>query len=174
MTLFNSRISADPNAAGYVEPISAERVWEIMKGIDIAMLVTVGPDGMRGRPMSTIPVQEKGLIYALTEVSTAAVDDIRADDEVFLSYQGRGDHVALQGRARIDTNPVLLEQLWSPGAQAFWPKGPQAHGVVVIVIDPGHADVWDGKGMLSSLASLVKGVVTGKSPDLGTRGAADL
>jgi hypothetical protein len=27
------------------------------------------------------------------------------------------------------------------GAQVFWPEGPQAHDVVALVIDPGHADV---------------------------------
>ena len=68
----------------------------------------------------------------------------------------------------------LVKDLWNPGAQAFWPNGPEAHDVVALVIDPGHADVWDGNGLLRGIASIVKGAVTGKSPDLGTRGAADL
>jgi hypothetical protein len=67
-----------------------------------------------------------------------------------------------------------VKDLWNPGAQLFWPGGPEAHDVVTIVIDPGHADVWDGPGLLGGIASLVKGAVTGRSPDLGTRGAVDL
>jgi general stress protein 26 len=156
------------------EPIAAERVWEIIKAIDISMLVTRYSDGLRGRPMSTIPTPEKGVIYILTEAQSPAAKDIRVDGSVFLTYQGRGDHVALQGRATVNPEKGLVEDLWNPGAQAFWPQGPEAHDIVTLVIDPGHADVWDGPGLLSGIASIVKGAVKGESPDLGTRGEVDL
>jgi general stress protein 26 len=156
------------------EPIAADRVWEMIKAIDIAMLVTRSADGLRGRPMSTIPTREKGLIYILTESSSAAARDIRVDGSVFLSYQGRGDHVALQGKARVNPEKGLVKDLWTPGAQLFWPDGPEAHDVVVLEIDPGHADVWDGPGLLSGLASIVKSAVKGETPDMGTRGEVDL
>lgn len=155
-------------------PISAERVWEIIGGIDITMLVTRWSEGLRGRPMSTIPTQEKGLIYILTETDSAAAKDIRVDGSVFLSYQGRGDHVALQGKARVNPDKGLVKDLWSPGAQLFWPDGPEAHDVVVLEIDPGHADVWDGPGLLGGIASIVTAAVKGRSPDLGARGEVDL
>jgi general stress protein 26 len=156
------------------EPIAAARIWEIIRDIDIAMLVTRWSEGLRGRPMSTIPTPEKGVIYILTESSSPAAKDIRVDGSVFLSYQGRGDHVALQGQATINPELGLVKDLWSPGAQVFWPNGPEAHDVVTIVIDPGHADVWDGPGLLAGIASIVTGAVKGRSPDLGTRGEADL
>lgn len=63
------------------------------------------------------------------------------DGSVYLSCQGRGDHVALQGRATVDPDKAPVAGLWNPGAQVFWPEGPQAHDVVALVIDPGHADV---------------------------------
>lgn len=156
------------------EPISADRVWEIIGAIDIAMLVTRWSEGLRGRPMSTIPTPEKGLIYILTETDSAAAKDIRVDGSVFLSYQGRGDHVALQGKARVNPDKGLVKDLWNPGAQLFWPDGPEAHDVVVLEIDPGHADVWDGPGLLGGIASIVSAAVKGRSPDLGTRGEVDL
>ena len=157
-----------------IQPVPAERVWEILTSIDIAMLVTQGPDGQRGRPMSTIPTPEKGVIYILTENSSSAARDVRSEGKVFLSYQGRGDHVALSGVASVNPDKGLVMDLWSPGAQAFWPNGPEAHDVVTLVIDPGHADVWDGPGLLRGIASIVIGAVKGKSPDMGTRGETDL
>ncbi|RYI14999.1 MAG: hypothetical protein EON48_11375 [Acetobacteraceae bacterium] len=93
---------------------------------------------------------------------------------MFLSYQGKGDHVAIEGLGTVNPDKGLVKDLWNPGAEVFWPRGPEAHDVVTLVIDPGHADVWDGPGMLRGLAEIVTGVVTGKSPDLGTRGAAEL
>lgn len=157
-----------------VQTIPAERVWEMLKAIDIAMLVTGSAEGLRGRPMSTIPTLDKGVIYILTEASSAAARDIEADASVFLSYQGKGDHLALQGRATVNPEKGLVKDLWNPGAEVFWPNGPEAHDVVTLVIDPGHVDIWDGPSLLAGLASLVKGAVRKQSPDLGTRGEVDL
>jgi general stress protein 26 len=156
------------------QAIPADRVWEILSAIDIAMLVTKGKDGLQGRPMSTIPTPEKGVIYILTETTSSAARDIRADGSVFLSYQGRGDHVALQGTATVNPEKGLVKDLWNTGAQVFWPNGPEAHDIVTLVIDPGHADVWDGPGILRGIASIVKGAIKSQSPDLGARGVVDL
>lgn len=155
-------------------PVSADRVWEIIQSIDIAMLVTSWSEGLRGRPMSTIPTPEKGLIYILTESDSSAAKDIRVDGAVFLTYQGRGDHVALQGRAYVNPDKGLVKDLWNPGAELFWPNGPEAHDVVVLEIDPGHADVWDGPGLLGGIASIFSAAVKRQPPDMGERGEVDL
>jgi general stress protein 26 len=157
-----------------IEAFPAEKVWEMLKAIDIAVLVTESSDGLRGRPMSTIPTPEKGVIYLLTESQSSAARDIRVDGKVILSYVGHGDHLAVSGRATVNPDKGLVKDLWSPGAQVFWPNGPEAHDVVTLVIDPDHVDVWDGHGLLRGIASIVKGAVTGQSPDLGTRGKATL
>lgn len=157
-----------------VETIPAARVWEMLKSIDIAMLVTHSAEGPKGRPMSTIPTPEKGVIYVLTETDSSAARDIRVNGAVFLGYQGRGDYVALVGQATVDPDKGLVKDLWNPGAQTFWPQGPEAHDVVALVIDPGHADIWDGPGLLRGIAEIVTGAIKGKSPDLGTRGEAEL
>jgi general stress protein 26 len=156
------------------ETIPAERVWEMLAAIDIAMLVTRSGDGLQGRPMSTIPKREKGVIYILTEADSSAAREIRADGSVFLSYQGRGDHIALQGNATVTPDRALVKELWNPGAEMFWPNGPEAHDVVALVIDPGHADVWDGPGLLRGIASVLKSVVRKQTPDMGTQGSVDL
>lgn len=155
-------------------PIPAERVWEMLKAIDIAMLVTNTGDGPQGRPMSTIPRPEKGLIYILTEASSSAAREIASDVRVFLCYQGQGDYVALQGQAHVSVEKGLVKDLWNPGAQIFWPNGPDAHDVVALVIDPGHADVWDGPGVFRGIASVVKAAVKRESPNMGERGDLDL
>lgn len=169
-------VSDHPNTPNpsEIESFPADKVWEMLKQFDIAVLVTQGSDHLRGRPMSTIPMPEKGVIYMLTEGQSSAARDIRVDGKVILSYVGRGDHVSVAGQATVNPDKGLVKDLWNPGAQVFWPDGPEAHDVVVLVIDPGHVDVWDGHGLLRGIASIVKGAITGQSPDLGTRGEATL
>ena len=166
------------DSAAQVEVVAPEKVWDMMKAIEIAMLVTRNSTtfdaGLNGRPMSTIPRPERGVIYVLTEAGSSAARDVQADGKVFLSYQGRGDHIALQAKAVVNPDPVLVKSLWSPGSELFWPEGPEAHDVVALEIDPGHADVWDGHGVLRGITSVVKAVIKGQTPDLGTRGAVDL
>lgn len=157
-----------------IENFPAEKVWEMLKSIDIAVLVTESADGLRGRPMSTIPTPDKGVIYILTEDQSSAARDIRVDGKVILSYVGQGDHVAVAGRATVNPDKGLVKDLWNPGAEVFWPNGPEAHDVITLVIDPDHVDIWDGHGLLRGIVNVVKGAVTGKSPDLGTRGETNL
>jgi general stress protein 26 len=169
-------VSDHPNTPNpsEIQNFPADKVWEMLKSIDIAVLVTQSSDGLRGRPMSTIPTPEKGVIHILTEAQSSAARDIRVDGKVILSYVGNGDHVAVAGQATVNPDKGLVKDLWTPGAQVFWPNGPEAHDVVTLVIDPDHADVWDGKGLLRGIASIVKGAISGQSPDLGTRGEATL
>ena len=152
----------------------AEKVWEMLKAIDIAILVTRNGDGMRARPMSTIPAPEKGVIHILTEAQSTAAQDIGRDGTVLLAYAGRGDHLSVAGQAVVNPDKGLVKELWNPGAQVFWPNGPVAHDVVTLVIDPGHVDVWDGHGVLRGIVSIVRGAVQGRSPDLGERGMTEL
>lgn len=154
--------------------LDAAQVWEMIAAIDIGMLATYSAKGLRGRPMSTIPKAEEGRIYILTEGDSSAAEDIGTTADVFLSYQGRGDHVAINGTAKIDKSADLVKALWSPGAQIFWPDGPETHGVVALVIDPDHADVWDGHNPVRGIVGLVRSVLSGESPDLGTRGETKL
>ena len=157
-----------------IESIPAQRVWDMMTSIQIAMLVTHSAEGPRGRPMTSIPKPEKGVIYILTESDSPAARDIRVDGRVFMGYQGRGDYVAMVGEATVNPDMGLVKDLWNPGAEAFWPQGPEAHDVVTLVIDPDHADVWDGPGLLRGIAQIVAGAVRGRTPDMGTRGTAEL
>ena len=157
-----------------IQTLPAARIWEMLKAIDSAMLVTHSPEGPKGRPMSTIPTPEKGVIYVLTESESSAARDIRVNGAVFLGYQGRGDYVALIGQATVNPDQGLVKDLWNPGAEIFWPGGPEGHDIVALEIDPGHADVWDGPGILRGIAEIFAGAIKGKSPDLGTRGQAEL
>jgi general stress protein 26 len=151
-----------------------EKVWEMLKSIDICMFVTHGAGDLRGRPMSTIPAREAGVIHLLTEAGSAAAQDVAARPEVLLSYQGKSDHVAVTGKARVIDDKALVARLWSPGAQVFWPEGPEASNVVAIAVTPDMADYWDGPNPVVGAVKFMFSLATGREPDLGARGAVKL
>ena len=110
----------------------------MLKTIEIATMVTRSGDGMRARPMSTIPAPEKGVIHILTEAQSTAAQDIGRDGTVLLAYTGRGDHLSVAGRAAVNPDKGLVKELWNPGAQVFWPNGLAAALVNFLVALLGH------------------------------------
>lgn len=149
-------------------------VWDILKRIDICMFVTFTGNVPRGRPMSTLAMQDEGAIYLLTEPTSSAATDVAQNGTVLLSYQGGGDHAVVSGVATLNSDKTLIKRLWSPGAQAFWPDGPEASHVVAIVVNPASADYWDGPNPIVAAAKFVFGLVSGKPPQLGERGRTNL
>jgi general stress protein 26 len=150
------------------------KVWQMMKSIDTCMFVTLPEGRPQGRPMSTIPMQDEGTIFMLTEATSAGAKDVGSNANVLLAYQGGSEHVSVAGTASIDTDMALIKRLWSPGAQAFWPDGPEAANVVAIRVQPNRADYWDGPNPLTAAAKFVFGLVTKQEPDLGERGTVTL
>ena len=150
------------------------KVWDMMQEIDICMFVTRAGSEPRGRPMSTIPKRDEGSIFVLTEATSAAAQDVQADGTVLLAYQAGADHLSVGGRAAVIDDKALVKRLWSPGAQAFWPDGPEASDVVAIKVDPGRADYWDGPTPIVASAKFLFSLVSQQAPDMGARGVVNL
>ena len=55
-----------------------DRVWELMKKIGFAMLVTRDGDKLRARPMSAFCERENNTIYFLTDVGVTRTKRLRA------------------------------------------------------------------------------------------------
>ncbi len=46
-------------------------------------------------------------------------------------------------QASVSRDRGLIARLWNPGAQAFWPEGPEGSDVAVITAVPERAEFWD-------------------------------
>lgn len=152
----------------------AAKVWKMLESIDTCMFVTLPGGVPNGRPMSSIPKQEEGVIYILTESTAAAARDLEQDSKVLLSYQSSQDHVAVTGTAVVDPDKALVKRLWNPGAETFWPDGPETPNVVALRITPDRADYWDGPNPVVAAFKFVSGLLRQTPPDMGDRGAVDL
>ena len=146
----------------------ADRVWELSKQLDYCMFVTRSSQSLRSRPMSTIVNKARNCIYMLTSVGDLKDDEIARDPMVLLAYSnGSNIFVSVSGTAIIAADRTLVKELWSSGAQAFWPKGPDDPQVVVIHVTPHNAEFWDGDSRIVSTVKFAIALATGTVPSMG-------
>ena len=146
-----------------------EILWQIIRKIDYCMFTTRTAVGaMRSRPMSTIVNDQWNEIILLSDKNGGKDEEIKNDPEVLLSYSnGSSAFASVRGRAVISTDRQLIRDVWSAGAQAFWPEGPDDPSVFAIIVTPGECEYWDGNSGLLAGIKFAYAIATGGKPDLG-------
>jgi general stress protein 26 len=151
------------------------KLWSFMETFQAAMLVTRAQNGtLAARPMSPIFKADEELIYILTETASETVRSVRADPVALLSFADGKRYISTSVRADVSENRVLIERLWNPGAQAFWPEGPANPRLCALVLRPVTGEYWEGDNAVSTVIQIVVGAVTGRQPDPGEHGQAQL
>lgn len=145
-----------------------DKVWDLANEMDIAMFVTRSAEGtLHGRPMSSIPKKDEGRIYFLTETGSAKNAEIATDNAVNLSYAAPGKYLSVTGTVDILDDRVLVRRLWNPGAQAFWPEGPESGKVAVLAVTPHQAEFWEGPSGFVAGIKFAFALLTKSTPDMG-------
>jgi general stress protein 26 len=148
-----------------------EKIHDLIKEIDFAMLTTVRPDGsMHSRPMATQKTEFDGVLWFFTSRSSAKVDEIRGDARANVAYANPNDHdyVSLSGRASLVQDRAKMEELWNPEVKAWFPKGLDDPELALLRIDVESAEYWKGpSSTVAYVVELAKGLVTGTRPDGG-------
>ena len=153
----------------------AARVWEMMEAIDFCMLVVQDKDGLASRPMSTIPKRDEDCIYFLSNGDSEHLKALEHEPSVLLAYGDGGKaFVSVRTNATVSRDNSLIKHLWNPGAQAFWPAGPEASDVAVIKAEPEGAEYWDGSNGLVSAVKMVFALATRSTAHLGDNAKVDL
>ena len=152
------------------EADDTETLWSLLGDHAICMLVTRGADGLRARPMTALPDREAGTIFFIAGTDGAKDEEIAQDPDVCvtLARPSKNDYVSLTGRARVVDDVDTLRRLWNPGADAWFPDGPESPDVTLIRVDPVAGEYWEGTGsrVLAGLRML-EAKATGERPDLG-------
>jgi general stress protein 26 len=154
---------ANDNTAGDIE-----RVWELMKKIGFAMLVTRDGDKLRGRPMSAYLQREDNAIYFLTDARHHKDEEIARNPQTNLSFADAGSqkYVSVSGTAIISNDRAKIQQVFSTPAKAWWDSAEDPN-IRVLKITPEDAEFWDSPGTLTSYVKMTAAAITGARPDLG-------
>jgi general stress protein 26 len=157
------RNMANDNAAG-----DTDRVWDLMKKIGFAMLVTRDGDKLRARPMSAYLDRDNNAVLFLADARRHKDEEIARDPHVNLSFADAGSqkYVSLTGTAAISNDRARIKQLFSTPAKAWWDSAEDPN-IRILTITPEDAEFWDSPGSVISYVKMAAAAVSGTRPDLG-------
>jgi general stress protein 26 len=145
-----------------------DRVWELMKKIGFAMLVTRDGDKLRARPMSAYLERDENAIYFLTDARRHKDEEIARNPSINLSFANASDqkYVSVTGTAIVSNDRARIKELFSTPAKAWWNSADDPN-IRVLKITPDDAEFWDSPGSVISYVKMAAAAVTGTHPNIG-------
>lgn len=149
------------------------KLGELIDDIEVAMLTTHAADGsLVSRPMQTLMLTAEGELVFFITADSDKVGQLTDDRDVNLAYAHHGDqhYVSVRGRARIDRDPGLIDQLWSPAQNIFF-SGKDDPNLVVLRVRVRDAMYWEATGNFAERAlDFARGMWSEQPRDLGNQG----
>ena len=147
-----------------------EKLGELIKDMRIAMLTTVEADGtLHTRPLATLRYANDGELWFFTSLDSAKVHEIEEDRHASVTYSDmeQNIYVAVSGTADIVRDRNKAEELWSPMAKAWFPKGLDDPQLALLRVKIARAEYWDSPGRAAYLLGVAKATVTGRRTEMG-------
>lgn len=135
-------------AAGGDHRLPLQALWELIRGIRLAMLTSRDEEGrLRSRPMTTLnrSVHEDTGLWFFASKSGSLAQDLQRDPHVAVTYADPDhDHyVSVNGRARFVEDRVRRDELWSPRMRSWFPGGPADPDLTLLEVRIEQAEYWD-------------------------------
>jgi len=157
---------------------SLDELWKLVDGIETAMLTTRRADGhLVSRPMATQRRVSGADFWFVTTKASPKVKEIAAEPRVNLSYykDRTREWVSVSGEARLSDDRGKIRELYAPDWRAWFEDeggakdgGPDDPRMILIGVDAVTAQYMTvNKPQPLVLFELVKGMVTGKAPQIG-------
>ena len=162
------------------EPIESSQaaLAEKIKAVRFAMFTTTDEHGhLVSRPMTNQEMDGDGNLWFYTSTDTDLWQNIAARPQVNVSFAEPNDHlyVSVSGTAEREVDRATIKKLWNPMVQAWFPNGPDDPNVVLVRVVSHSAEYWDSQvGRVVQLFQIVKAVLTGTTPDVGTHAHVNL
>lgn len=152
-------------------PEHKQKIWTLIKDIQVGMLVTQDGNVPRARPMHLVQDDYDGTIWFYTRRSTEKVLEAQqGDTEVCLTFsdQEEGVYVSMSGKARITDDQNIIDRYWNPGVAAWLPEK-EDPDVVMLEIDIEMGEHWAAKeSKVFQLYEMAKANLdSDKTPDIG-------
>jgi len=145
-----------------------KRAWDLMENLGFCLLVTHRGEGFHGRPMMAIVKVGERRIYFLSNRHSASEDEFASQPNVYLGFSDASSkYVSLYGKASLHDERELVRKLWTTGAQAYFPEGPESPDAVVISVEPQTAEYWDGPAGPIGMVKIAFAAATGQIPNMG-------
>lgn len=148
-----------------------DKLWDMIKSIDVAMLTSIDQGHLRARPMWTLQDMEfTGTLYFFTPLSSHKIEELHSNPEVGLCYSNptKQDYVSVSGRAHLSRDPDKMRQLWKEPLRTWFPEGLDDPNLGLLAVEVSMAEYWDSpSSTMVHLYGYVKATLTGKPPHPG-------
>ncbi len=156
---------------------AVEKFKEIIKHQSVCMMVTKVKDQPDpSRPMSVGEVDEDGIFWMLTLVTSDKVKDLERDPRCYLYFSNPSDQEFLSafGTVEVVNDMQRKKDLWSPWVKAWVPDGPEDPDLRALKFRPQDAYYWDTKeGKVVAMVKIAIAALSGgKTGDGGVEGRA--
>jgi len=147
-----------------------QKLGELIKDVEIAMLTTVRPDGrLVSRPLRTVQADRPfdGTLWFFVRAASHKAAEIEGDPHVNLAYASptRNTYVSVSGRAKLVDNRAKVAEFWSPTLELYFPRGREDRDLVLLRVDVDGAEFWDGPaGWIGQALDFAGELVTGDKP----------
>jgi len=154
-------------------------LYELIDGIDIAMLTTHALDGsLVSRPLQTQERTDDVDLWFMTSTDTHKVEELQANPEVNVSYykDGSREWVSVSGRARVTQDRKRIRELYKPDWKAWLEDqggerdgGPDDPRIALIVVEPQTvAYMKTNQPRVVAMFKVMKALATGEPPKVGS------
>lgn len=144
-----------------------ERIHAALEDFSSVMMVTMGGEGVRVRPMAVAELADDCTLTFLTSVDTAKVREAEREPKGCVVAQSTAVFLALQGTYEVIEDRARVDSLWSPADKIYFPAGKDDPNIRVMTFRPKDAEIWDVSGArgLTYLFEAAKALITGTRPD---------
>jgi general stress protein 26 len=144
-----------------------------VKGVRFAMVTTGDERGtLSSRPLTVQRIDEHGDVCFIVDRDAdwlgAGVDAVNValvDED--------GTWVSIAGRARVNHEQALLDELWDPVTDTYFPDGKDSGSAVVFEVQADRWEYWTAGSKVSQLVKLVKAKFAGTNPEIGESGTVE-
>lgn len=140
-----------------------EKVRDLIKGIDTAMLTTVSDEGLVSRPLKTQEVEFDGDLWFLTSKETEKYDELQHDPRVNVAYVGKS-YVSVRGEAELVNDPAKIKEFWNVAYEKLLDTTYDDPNLVLIKVKAETAEYWETGSKLKMVTHLFKRL-TGKNTE---------
>lgn len=147
-----------------------EKFRDLLRGFNTAVLVThTGKNAFNARPMAIAAVDDECGLWFITSHDSAKVHEIERNTNVHVICQnGWTSCISLAGKATLNFDRSLINELWEPTYQAWFPKGVNDPEIVLIHVIGEQGEYWDNTGLngVNYVYQAIKAIVTGTTPEV--------
>lgn len=142
---------------------SIKSLADKIKGIRIAMLTTIEPDGkLISRPMATQEIAFDGTLWFFTQTDTPKVEQAQRNQQVNVAYAKPDSDrfISVSGTAELVRDRQQIHDLWKPFLTAWFPKGENDPELALLKITVESAEIWEGpSNPVVRFVGLAKGAI---------------